>query len=113
VPQNAVYPHAAPPLNPRELKVKPPPRLSELLPEERALLSEKELLEAASEEDEDLAFLLEYREMLDNLEKQRQRLQQSDEPPLLSKDVLRRAKGSSTSSTRGSARRSRGRRSTD
>jgi hypothetical protein len=54
-----------------------------MLPEERALLSEKELLEAASEEDEDLAFLLEYRELLDNLEKQRQRLLESDRPPLL------------------------------
>jgi hypothetical protein len=96
VPQN--YPHVAQPPTYDEMKVKPPPRLSELLPEERALLSEKELLEAASEEDEDLAFLLEYQELLENLEKQRQHLLASDRPPLL-------GQGSSTSSTRAKRRR--------
>jgi len=93
------YPHVANPPLPSEMKVKPPPRYSDLLPEERALLSERELLEAASEEDEDLAFLLEYRELLDNLERQRQRLLASDKPPLLER-------GSSSSSTRGRPRRS-------
>ena len=92
------YPHVALPPLQSELKVKPPPRYSDLLAEERALLSEKELLEAASEEDEDLAFLLEYRELLENLERQRQRLLESDRPPLL-------GQGSSTSSTRVKRRR--------
>lgn len=90
------YPHVAQPQTFAEMKVKPPPRLQDLLPEERALLSEKELLEAAAEGDEDLAFLVEYRELLDNLEKQRQHLVQ----------------GSSTSSTPAKRRPSRGRRST-
>ena len=68
------YPHRALPPNEDQLKVKPPPRLEDLLPEERALLSEKELLEAAAEGDEDLAFLLEYKERLESLERERVRL---------------------------------------
>ena len=99
------YPHSVLPEYPSSQKVKSPPALSELLLEERVLMSEKELLEAGAEEDEGLAFLLEYRELLDNLERQRQHLLASDRPPLLGQESF-------TSSTRGKPRRSNGRRST-
>lgn len=52
-------------------KVKPPPRLSDLNDLEKDQLSEQELLEALSEEDEDASFLLQYRELQGDLEKQR------------------------------------------
>jgi hypothetical protein len=92
------YPHSVLPEPPSSQRVKSPPGLSQLLPEERARMSEKELLEAGSEEDEGLAFLLEYRELLDNLEKQRQHLLESDRPPLLGREFF-------TSSTRANRRR--------